>query len=65
LNDVDILSTFDVNAMVNILAEERQNVPLHEHGSLNKGTKVLGMTLPLFKGNQKDWKNWNKSLGPS
>jgi len=48
--------------MATILAAERQSGMMHEHGKFNKGTKDLGMTLPLFKGNQKDWKSWNKKF---
>jgi len=63
LSDVDVLSSFDANAMATILAEERQSGGMiREHGGLNRGTKDLGMTLPLFKGNQKDWKSWNKKF---
>jgi len=60
LNNVDVLSSFDANAMVTILAEERKNGMMREHGNYNNGTKDLGMTLPLFKGNQKDWKSFLK-----
>jgi len=62
LQDVKVLNSFDANAMATILAEKRHNGTMHEHSSLNKGTKDLGMTLPLFKGNQNDWKNWNKKF---
>jgi len=49
--------------MATILAEERQSGGMiREHGGLNRGTKDLGMTLPLFKGNQTDWKSWNKKF---
>ncbi len=62
LNNVDILSSFDANAMVTILTEERKNGMMCEHSEFNKGTKDLGMTLPVFKGDQKDWKSWNKKF---
>jgi len=62
LNDVDVLSSFDANAMATILAEERQGGTMHGQGKYNKETKDQGMTLLLFKGDQKDWKSWNKKF---
>jgi len=54
LNDVDVLSSFNANAMAAILAEEWQGGTMRGQGKYNKGIKDLGMTLPLFKGDQKD-----------
>jgi len=62
LNDVNILSSFNANAMATILAKERKNGMMREHDNFNKGTKDLGMTLPLFKSDQRDWKSWNKKV---
>jgi len=63
LNDVNILSSFDANAMATILAEERQSGTIHEHGRLNKGTQYLG--CHCSKVTRKTGRAGTKSLEPS
>jgi len=57
LQYVNFWNSFDANAMTTILTEERQSATICEHVRMNKGTKDPGMTLPMFKGDQNDWKN--------